>query len=113
MAFIVSPACSTRRTPTAISPVTPSTKLLISLAEVAQRCARLRTSPATTANPLPCSLGSRGLHGGVQRQNIGLEGDAVDHAGDIPTWRALSLIARILSTALAISVSPLRAMPAV
>ncbi|MNR47800.1 hypothetical protein D3C85_1669490 [compost metagenome] len=39
---------STRST---VSPISP----LISLAALALRCARLRTSPATTAKPRPCS----------------------------------------------------------
>ncbi|MNL06813.1 hypothetical protein D3C87_1274610 [compost metagenome] len=52
---MVSPAratsCEPRSTRSAESPISD----LISLAAVAERCARLRTSPATTAKPRPCS----------------------------------------------------------
>ncbi len=52
---IVVPACSTRRAPAStLSTLTPISDL-ISRADSALRCARLRTSVATTAKPRPCS----------------------------------------------------------
>jgi len=56
---------------------------LISLAAPAERCARLRTSAATTAKPRPLFAGARRFYCGVQRQDVGLEGNAVDHADDV------------------------------
>ena len=58
-----------------------SIKALISLAAVALRCASVRTSAATTAKPRPCSPAG-GLHRSVQRQDIGLEGNALDDRDD-------------------------------
>jgi len=56
---------------------------LISFAASALRCARLRTSLATTAKPRPCSPARRRFHSRVQREDVGLERDAVDHADDV------------------------------
>ena len=57
---------------------------LISLAAPG-RCAEAsaRTSEATTAKPLAMFTRAGGLDGGIQRQDIGLEGDAIDHADDV------------------------------
>ena len=52
---IVVPAVATSRLPVEISATESSISFLISRAEVAERCARLRTSEATTAKPRPCS----------------------------------------------------------
>ncbi|CSF43380.1 Uncharacterised protein [Shigella sonnei] len=52
---IVSPALSTSVEPTSTFPTESSIRLLISRAAWALRWARLRTSPATTAKPRPCS----------------------------------------------------------
>ena len=49
------PACPTWSAPTATVPTLASIRPLISLAASALRCARVRTSPATTAKPRPCS----------------------------------------------------------
>jgi hypothetical protein len=54
---------------------------LISRAAAAERVARAgRTSAATTAKPRPDVAGARRLDGGVEREDVRLEGDAVDHA---------------------------------
>jgi hypothetical protein len=42
----------------------------------------VRTSPATTAKPRPCSPARR-FHGGIQGQDIGLECDALDDGDDV------------------------------
>lgn len=56
----------------------------MSFAAPAPRCARLRTSPATTANPQPCSLaGTRRLDGSIQREDIGLKRDPFDQRGEV------------------------------
>ena len=52
---MVSPALSTSVEPTSTRPTESSIRLLISRAAWALRWARLRTSPATTAKPRPCS----------------------------------------------------------
>src|SRR2546426_43486 len=52
---IVAPACSTSLLPTSTFSTESPISALISLAAAALRCARLRTSDATTAKPLPCS----------------------------------------------------------
>jgi len=51
---IVPPASSTRRAPESILSTEASIRPLISRAACAERCARPRTSPATTAKPRPC-----------------------------------------------------------
>src|SRR5471030_2077416 len=79
---IVVPAVATSWLPVAISATESSMSFLISRAEVAERCARLRTSDATTATA-PLFTGARGFHRGIERQNISLESDTVDHADDI------------------------------
>ena len=56
---------------------------MISLAASAERCASARTSEATTAKPLPASPARAASTRGVQRQQVGLEGDLVDHADDL------------------------------
>ena len=52
---MVAPACPTRALPASTLPTESSIRALISLAAAAERCARLRTSLATTAKPRPCS----------------------------------------------------------
>ena len=52
---MVLPASSTWRTPPSTALTLSSISCLISLAAAALRCARLRTSLATTAKPRPCS----------------------------------------------------------
>ncbi|MNC14037.1 hypothetical protein D3C75_618030 [compost metagenome] len=52
---IVSPALSTSVEPVSTLLTESSIRPLISFAACALRCARLRTSPATTAKPRPCS----------------------------------------------------------
>jgi hypothetical protein len=51
----VLPASSTSREPASTLSTLSLISCLISLAACALRCARLRTSPATTAKPRPCS----------------------------------------------------------
>jgi hypothetical protein len=53
--LIVKPASSTRRLPAPTLPTESSISALISLAAAAERCVGVRTSPATTAKPRPCS----------------------------------------------------------
>ncbi|CAJ0688210.1 hypothetical protein R77591_03213 [Ralstonia mannitolilytica] len=52
---MTAPASLTSVEPFSTRPTESLISSLISLAAVAERCARLRTSPATTANPRPCS----------------------------------------------------------
>jgi hypothetical protein len=52
---IVAPAWSTSALPCSTRSTLAVIRLLISLAASALRCARLRTSVATTAKPRPCS----------------------------------------------------------
>jgi hypothetical protein len=52
---MVLPASPTRRVPASTLSTLVPIRPLISLAASALRCARLRTSPATTAKPRPCS----------------------------------------------------------
>ena len=52
---MVAPALSTRAVPRSTRSTLVPIRPLISLAASALRCARLRTSPATTAKPRPCS----------------------------------------------------------
>ena len=52
---MVDPACSTSLLPSVTLVTESSISCLISLAAAAERCARLRTSEATTAKPRPCS----------------------------------------------------------
>ncbi len=47
----------------------------------ALRLARLRTSPATTAQNRAPALPARRFYRRVQRQNVSLEGNIVDNAG--------------------------------
>ena len=56
---------------------------LISLAASAERCARARTSEATTAKPRPASPARAASTPGVEGQQVGLEGDLFDHADDL------------------------------
>jgi hypothetical protein len=50
---------------------------------LALRWASERTSEATTAKP-PAGLAGPGrLDGGVERQDVGLEGQAIDHGDDL------------------------------
>jgi len=55
ISVIVVPASLTRREPDSTRSTDAPISALISLAASAERCARLRTSPATTAKPRPCS----------------------------------------------------------
>lgn len=60
---------------------------LISRAASALRCARLRTSLATTAKPR-LALQRERFHCGIERQNIGLERDAIDDTNDVHNFAA-------------------------
>ncbi len=55
MSCMVSPALSTNTEPVSTRDTESSISALISFAACALRLARLRTSPATTAKPRPCS----------------------------------------------------------
>jgi hypothetical protein len=55
ISLMVWPASATRRLPASTLSTLVPIRPLISLAASALRCARLRTSPATTAKPRPCS----------------------------------------------------------
>ena len=50
----------------------------VSLAAAAQRCARLRTSSATTANPRPAEPARAASTAAFKRQDVGLKRDFVD-----------------------------------
>jgi hypothetical protein len=77
---MVWPAWSTRASPA--PPLHAADQRLDLLAAAAERPARLRTSEATTAKPRPCSP-ARAASTAAKRQDIGLEGNAVDHADDV------------------------------
>ncbi|OFA04380.1 hypothetical protein DUGA2_19240 [Duganella sp. HH101] len=55
ISFMVLPACATSLLPASTLSTESPISSLISLAAAAERCARLRTSVATTAKPRPCS----------------------------------------------------------
>ncbi len=63
---------------------------VVSLAASALLAARVSTSSATTAKALSVLACPRGFDGGVQRQDIGLEGDVVDDFDDFEdiVWRS-------------------------
>ena len=61
----------------------PLIRVLISLAASAERWARPAPPEATTAKPLTGLAGPGRLDAGVQGQQVGLEGDFVDHADDV------------------------------
>ena len=75
LAGLAAPAC----TPSPTSALEAVISALISLAASAERCASVRTSEATTAKPLPASPARAASTAGVERQQVGLEGDVVDH----------------------------------
>ncbi len=56
---------------------------LISFAATAARCASERTSAATTAKPRTLLACPGGFHRGVERKQVRLERDVLDHAGDV------------------------------
>ena len=56
---------------------------LISFEADDERCASERTSLATTANPPALLARAGGFDGRVEREDVGLERDAFDHADDI------------------------------
>ena len=76
------PCASTSTEPVSTRETESSIRALISFAALALRLARLRTSPATTANPRPCSP-ARAASTAAFSADIGLEGNAVDHADDV------------------------------
>ncbi len=80
---MISPASPAWRAPACTFNCDSSISTLISLAACALRWASERTSPATTAKPLPGLAGPRRFHRRVQRQNIGLEGNAIDHPNNL------------------------------
>ncbi len=55
----------------------------MSLAACEERCARLRTSEATTAKPRPASPARAASTAGIEREQVGLAGDLVDDADDV------------------------------
>ena len=77
------PVSPTRSTPCSTCLVEAEIKPLISLAASAERWASARTSEATTAKPLARLARARSFDAGVQGQEVGLEGDLVDHADDL------------------------------
>ena len=66
----------------------------MSLAACDERCAKLRTSEATTANPSARFAGARGLDRSIERQQIGLPGDFVDNPDDVGDFARRFLDAR-------------------
>src|SRR5215472_6292525 len=77
------PAWFTRPTPSCTWLDELVIRSLMSLAACEERCARLRTSEATTAKPRPASPARRRLDRGVERQQVGLPRDLVDHPDDV------------------------------
>ena len=57
--------------------------VLISLAAAAERCASDAHLAGHHGEAAALLAGARRLDGGVQREDVGLEGDAVDHADDV------------------------------
>jgi hypothetical protein len=64
-------------------PVELLIRSLMSLAACAERCARLRTSVTTTAKAAAGFAGARSLYRGVERQQIRLPGNLIDHPDDV------------------------------
>ena len=77
------PVRPTRSTPRSTCPREVEIRPLISLAASAERCARARTSDATTAKPRPASPARAASTPGIERQEVRLEGDLVDDADDL------------------------------
>src|SRR5882672_9503110 len=82
--------CSTLPAPSLERAIDSSISPAVSRAAWAERCARLRTSSATTAKPMPASPRAGGLDGGVEREDVRLERDLVDRLDD-----ARDLLARL------------------
>ena len=80
---IVCPASLTSRAPSSTLSTLSAISALISRAACALRCARLRTSLATTAKPRPLLARPRRFHRCVQCQDVRLERDRVDHPDDV------------------------------
>ncbi len=91
------PALSTSTEPVSTRETESSINAFISFAARALRLARLRTSPATTAKPRPCSP-ARCFYRRVQRQNVSLEGNTVDNADNVSDFFELSAISCIVFT---------------
>ena len=79
----VVPALLTSSTPSCTWLLLLVMRSLMSLAACDDRCARLRTSAATTANPAAGLAGARRFYGRVERQEVGLPRDLVDHDDDV------------------------------
>src|SRR5471032_447213 len=88
--FLIEPTISVSAAPVRLTSSTPSLtwplllviRSLMSFAACAERCARLRTSEATTAKPAGFACAG-GFHRGVERQQVGLACNLVDHADDV------------------------------
>jgi hypothetical protein len=78
-------------TPCSLLVAEPEILSAVSWAAWAQRWARVRTSSATTPKPIPGLAGAGRLDGGVQRQDVGLEGDLIDCLDDLRNLRARGL----------------------
>ena len=81
---MVALACSTRWLPRSTESEDASIRPLISLAAVAERCASARTSPATTAKPLPCSPARAASTAALSARML--------------VWNAISSIRRMISS---------------
>ncbi len=76
------PPSSVATTVARIEPENSSSRLRTDSTDSCERCARRRTSSATTAKRRPCSPAAAGLDGGVERQDVGLLGDLGDQVED-------------------------------
>ena len=97
MLLSVWPRVSMPRTPKSTCSAERAIRRLTWAADSALRCASERTSDATTAKPALAR--PRGFNGRIERQDIGLEGDAVDDGDDVTISRELASIWRTWVTA--------------
>ena len=108
---MVSPAISTCRVPSAVFPTESEMSSLISFAALAERCARLRTSAATTAKPRPCSPALAASTAALSARMLVWK--AIPSITEIMSsiFLALALIALIVLTTSPTALPPLTATP--
>ena len=83
ISVIVTPARSTSAVPCSTRSTLAEISDLISLAASALRCASAAHLAGHDREAAALLAGARRFDRGVQRQDVGLEGDAVDHADDV------------------------------
>ncbi|PMQ13723.1 hypothetical protein JaAD80_21510 [Janthinobacterium sp. AD80] len=106
MAPMRSPACCTATLPPSMVVTDVAISVLISLAACAERCARVRTSEATTAKPRPCSP-ARAASTAAFRARMLVWKEIPSITPIMSTiWRELARMVAIVATACCIAVPP-------